>query len=348
MKFKMFDKNGYCNIPEIVRYAKEQKVNYVWLVGGRGTGKTYGALKYAIDNDLYFLFVKRTQADLDKLKVPQDNPIHDLNNDGYKIAIETMGKNFYFYHGTWDSDKGCYVGEGAPIGVSACATKSSRGRSFIDVDFVVYDEFIPEQSEKRIRGEANTTLNLFETVNRNRNIQGRAEPIYLMLANSMNLANALYEELNLIDVAEYMEEKRRAYHVIKERAMMMVHLYDSPISEKKKQGSLYRMTAGTKFYDMSIGNAFSFEEKGSIKKFPLSEFRAICNVAGLTFLEHKNSPLIYVVDKIIKTKRVYLDTEIELSRFRVENPDFWSRYIFNEIYFNKYSTELKFKDIYYN
>ena len=45
----LYENSGYLSIPAVLGYG--QKFNYIW--GGRGTGKTYGGLKYCIENNLF-------------------------------------------------------------------------------------------------------------------------------------------------------------------------------------------------------------------------------------------------------------------------------------------------------
>lgn len=50
--------NGYVDIEKIVNY----NLPFNFIVGGRGTGKTYGALKYAYEYNIRFMLMRRTQA----------------------------------------------------------------------------------------------------------------------------------------------------------------------------------------------------------------------------------------------------------------------------------------------
>ena len=48
-------KNGYVDIERILNY----RIPFNFIIGGRGTGKTYGALKYAYENDIRFMLMRR-------------------------------------------------------------------------------------------------------------------------------------------------------------------------------------------------------------------------------------------------------------------------------------------------
>lgn len=49
----LYENSGYLSIPAVLGYG--QKFNYVW--GGRGTGKTYGGLKYCIEHNKIFVYI---------------------------------------------------------------------------------------------------------------------------------------------------------------------------------------------------------------------------------------------------------------------------------------------------
>ena len=51
-------KSGYLDVEKILSY----KLPFNFIIGGRGTGKTYGALKTAYINDIRFMLMRRTQA----------------------------------------------------------------------------------------------------------------------------------------------------------------------------------------------------------------------------------------------------------------------------------------------
>ena len=62
--------NGYLDFGKILSY----NVAFNFLVGGRGIGKTYGALKYVVDNNIPFVFMRRTQTQLDVLMKDEYQP----------------------------------------------------------------------------------------------------------------------------------------------------------------------------------------------------------------------------------------------------------------------------------
>ena len=62
----LYDNNGYLDIEKIIRCGQP----FIFIVGGRGTGKTYGMLKYVLDNNIPFIYMRRTQAQADIINKP--------------------------------------------------------------------------------------------------------------------------------------------------------------------------------------------------------------------------------------------------------------------------------------
>ena len=49
----LFLENGYVDMARII----EQKYPFILMTGARGTGKTYGALKYVIEHKMKFIYM---------------------------------------------------------------------------------------------------------------------------------------------------------------------------------------------------------------------------------------------------------------------------------------------------
>ena len=158
--------NGYLDIEKILNY----KVPFNFIVGGRGTGKTYGALKTAYLNEIRFILMRRTQAQCDLINKPEFNPYKTICADlSLDISVKPISKyNAKIYEN---------IGEDAEktLGYTcALSTISSlRGFDASDCILLVYDEFIPEKHERALKHEGAAFLNAYETINRNRELQGR-------------------------------------------------------------------------------------------------------------------------------------------------------------------------------
>ena len=74
---RLFDENGYLDMGEIIGTGYP----FIFIVGGRGIGKTYGALKYVYENDIFFMYMRRTQSQIDLVNKEQFNPFNAINAD---------------------------------------------------------------------------------------------------------------------------------------------------------------------------------------------------------------------------------------------------------------------------
>lgn len=349
MGLKLYQKNGYVDIESILDFAKENNTPFIFITGGRGTGKTFTTLKYMLDTKTLFIYLRRKQTQVDIINKPDFSPFKPIAKMMKReITTHPITKfNAGIYYGEYDDEKEKVIPVGEPLGYTAGLTTIANLRSIgivDDVKYIVYDEFIPEKQENAIKNEGLAFLNCVETIGRNRELNGMEPLTVICLANAMDIGNAIFDTLNLIDDLDLMEQKNLKYKVLKDRGILLVRLVDSPISKAKEQTSLYKLTKGTEFYDMSVNNYFAFEEKGNIKNHPISEFVLLIELDTLYIYRHKSLPMFYVSTKRSGTaKDRYKGTEIDKLRFLTEHPEIADAYVFSEIYFDRYATELKFK-----
>ena len=187
--------SGYLDFEKIVNY----KLPFNFIIGGRGSGKTYGALKYVIDMHKKFLLLRRLQSQIDLVGKPEFSPFKAVAADmGIEIGVKSISK----YNSV-------FIRNEEVLGYSAALSTISNLRGFdaSDVEMIIYDEFIPEPHEKPMRAEGTAFLNMYETVNRNRELKG-CDPVQLIaLANSNDLANAIFIELGIVDKVQKMAER---------------------------------------------------------------------------------------------------------------------------------------------
>ena len=74
---KIYDINGYVNIKGIL----DAGYPFNFIVGGRGTGKTYTALKTARETGTKFMLMRRTQSQSDLISKPEFSVFKPLNED---------------------------------------------------------------------------------------------------------------------------------------------------------------------------------------------------------------------------------------------------------------------------
>lgn len=299
--------NGYLNIKQILDYG--QPFNFV--VGGRGTGKTYGALKTAYENDIRFILMRRTQAQCDLINKPEFNPFKVLNSDiGSNAMVKSISKyNSKIIEETEESEK--IIGYTCALSTIA----NMRGFDASDVNLLIYDEFIPEKHERAIKNEGSAFLNAFETINRNRELKGDKPLQVICLANAFNIANPIFLELGLVGRCEKLKKSGQELFIDKERGVVLVLLQKSRISKQKADTALYRISTGS-YSEMALSNDFIYNNTDNIKSMALKEFKLICTVGEISIYKHKSKRLFYVSEHRTGSAPSYKSDEVNLQRYR--------------------------------
>ena len=311
---EFYNSNGYLDF----RAVRDLPVPFVIVVGGRGTGKTYGALRSSVEDDIRFAFMRRTQVQLDLINKPDFSPMKRPARDaGWQITTAPIARGISgYYHFVIEDGRQRITG--APIGINvALATVANvRGYDASEIELLIYDEAIPERGERPIKNEWDRLANCYETMNRNRELEGSA-PLKMVCLGNANLQTApVLEGLRLVNTLDKMRSKGQTLHLDRGRGIALVVLRDSPISERKSDTALYRLTAGSRFAEMAIGNDFSYEDRGKIASMPLRELVPVIAAGGITVYRHKSRRLWYVSQHRSGAPDVYGTSEHELARFR--------------------------------
>lgn len=299
--------NGYLNINQILSYG----VPFNFIVGGRGTGKTYGTLKTAYIENKRFILMRRTQAQCDLINKPEFNPFKALNNDtGSNAVVKSISKyNAKIVEETEEDER--LLGYTCALSTIA----NMRGFDASDVELLIYDEFIPEKHERAIKNEGSAFLNAYETINRNREIKGEKPLQVLCLANAFNIANPIFLELGLVGRCEKMKNAGQEIFIDKERGVCVVLLQKSKISKAKADTALYRLSSGS-YADMALSNDFVYNNSDNIKSMALKEFKLLCTVGEISIYKHKSKRLFYVSEHRTGTAPIYKSDEVNLQRYR--------------------------------
>ncbi len=298
--------NGYLDIEKILKY--KQPFNFV--VGGRGTGKTYGALKSAYESDTRLMLMRRTQAQCDLINKPEFNPYKAINSDiKSNVTVKSISKyNSKLIEEYEDSEK--LVGYTCALSTIA----NMRGFDASDVKLLIYDEFIPEKHERALKNEGSAFLNAYETINRNRELKGKEPLQVLCLANAFNVANPIFLELGLVGRCEKMRNAGQELYIDKSRGIVLVLLQKSSISNAKADTALYRISSGS-YSKFALSNDFVYNNTDNIKSKSLKEYKLVCTVGEISVYKHKSKREYYVSEHRTGTAPEFKSDEVGLSRF---------------------------------
>ena len=339
--------SGYVDIEGILYTLYEMGIFFVFIIGGRGTGKTYGALKTVLENNIKFILMRRTQTQCDMVSNERFSPFKPLNNDlGTLVVPFSISKNNAALYNAEIDDKGKLKPVGEPIGYTAALSTISNLRGFdaSDVEVLIYDEFIPERHEKPIRGEAEAYLNAYETMNRNRELKGEKPIMFLALSNSNDIGNPIFMTLNMVGVCEKMKRKGQEVYIDKRRGYCIIDLDSSPISLKKSETALYRLAGkNSGFAQMALKNQYKNMEDISIQGQNIIEYKPIVKVGEIVIYKHKSKKLFYVTDHESGTVPEFQADDIDLKRFNREFFYLWEQYMYNNILFKNKMCQLLFE-----
>lgn len=327
--------NGYVNIEKILSY----QMPFNFIVGGRATGKTYGALLTAYQKRMRFILMRRTQAQCDLINKPEFNPYKAINTDLHiDVTVKSISKyNAKIIEETEETEN--IIGYTCALSTIA----NMRGFDASDVSLLIYDEFIPEKHERALKNEGSAFLNAYETINRNREIKGFEPVQVLCLANAFNIANPIFLELGLVGRCEKMRNSGQEFYIDKERGILIVLLQKSRISKAKADTALYRLSSGS-YSNMALNNDFVYNNSDNIKSLSLKEFKLICTVGEISIYKHKSKRQFYVSEHRTGTAPIYKSDEVDLKRYRRNNGiTLFQSYMRNNIIFENMLTKSLFE-----
>lgn len=223
-------KSIFWNILPLLR--KKADINLV--IGQRGNGKTFGVLKYFLQQykktKKRFCYIRRWKDDIpqynmEQLFLPFNNVIEELFGEGYSIAY----KNHKFY---LVNDAGEKVDI---IGYVLCLSAShhTKSVSYTNVGYILFDEFIQTHGERELPQELSRYENTLSTIIRGGNKEvtvflcantvSKYSPYFMQYAidiNKVEQGSILYKELptetgEVLKVAlEYCEFNKEASETI--------------------------------------------------------------------------------------------------------------------------------------
>lgn len=329
--------NGYLNVADII----DNSTTFNFILGARGVGKTYGSLLYCLENKIKFIFMRRTQEQIDLVTSGDFNPFKPFEKVGYVTNIRKLKKHIYGVYLEDAPEPFCFM-----IALSTFA--NLRGFNISDVDVIIYDEFISEAHVRPIKEEGKALLNAYETINRNRELEGEKPIKMICLANSEELANPIFVELRLVTLAEKMIRKKIEKMIVPERDVTLYMLQNSRISEQKKKTALYKLAGeNSSFSQMAIKNEFVDAKLSNIGSEDLRQYDIVVVIGEIAIYQHKSQNKIYVTSHIKGSCEVFDATEIEQKRFRRKYAWLWFAYLRNEVIFESYIFQVLF-ETYFN
>lgn len=333
MKIQRYQDSGYINFKSIY---ENDPATVLIFVGARGTGKTENALEYLLSEKIGFLFVRRTVAEEEMMVSECYSPLVPLN--------QRIGSNYNFFR-AYKSHKLIYEadGEGNPTGEKLALTSSlsGGGKRGIDgtwMDCLLYDEFIPDTYEAKIKDEYGRLMNLYETINRNREITGRKAARMILMSNANTLYNDILIGLGIVNEVSGAFSRGDKRYSVPGRNISVYNFEDSPIAKKKGLTAIYSIDNG-RYGTSAIKNKFPEHSKSTIRSIPIRELSPLCRVGEIEIYTWKNGGY-YVSPHFMDCRDIYGTSDAELLRFATKYYFIRRAYIDDKIIFESPSMEL--------
>ncbi len=339
----LYTPDGWVDAPAIMAGA----LTFNIIVGGRGTGKTFGFLQeLRLDNPRPFLLMRRTQVQADLISNPRFSPLLALDRvRGCHTITKKINRHIGGIYEAEVNKDGTLEAYGPPLGYTAALSSIHNIRGYsADVDDIIFDEFNPEKGERQtISDEFNSFRNAYETLNRNRELEGR-DPIRVwMLSNSNTLGNPYFIGLRIVEQVDKMIRKGQEVWKDPERGLMVINLAASPISEKKAATALYRLTGPDEFTGMALGNEFSQEARSRTGSIPLRELIPLVQIGELQIYRHKGGRQLYGSLHRSGAPEIFTTDDAGVARFRAKYGWLWEYYMEDQIIWQTYLPELLFR-----
>lgn len=333
---KLYGDNGYIDQDRIL----QRPDPFIFQIGPRGTGKSYGILKYILKNNITFLLLRRTQTEADMIRTNVTNPFKSVLQEfpGLEITYTPIARNLGGF--TRIGEEGDTL-----IGyIGALSTFANvRGVDFSEVEMIFYDEFIPEKRARPIKDEYEALLNVIETVNRNRELQHR-DPVKLVCAaNSNDIANPIFIGLRIVEPVARMMKKGTEYWMDPERGLSVYMFMHSPISEQKEQTALYKLSAGSSFQDMALRNMFDLDDR-AVSSRKLTEYKPLVRIGEMVVYQHKSRDEWYIrLGSSGTVPTVYETNDIDRKRFIAKYGYLFLRYLSGYVVFENSTAQILFE-----
>lgn len=288
----------------------DDRINFLFIISPRGAGKTYTGLQWAKERG-NFLYIRNQADEADLCCTAKGNPFKKLNHDfGWDIQFE-VNKKLYDI-ADYTSGERVDIGTGIALSTSA----KMKGFDMFDVESFVYEEFIPEQGVRMMVNEGEAFARLYETVARNREIEGRAPLKAVLLSNATQINSRVLSTFRIEDVVERMIIYGQRKVTIPERGIKVFMPEVKQLTELKAQTALYKAIGRDSGYARhALNNEFTMMSLQFVKKRKLAEYTPMCAYDDLYIYRHKSRPEFYVSRSSASVERyTSMDTDSLFKR----------------------------------
>lgn len=240
---------GYIDITD------DQLKNLNIFFGGRGIGKTFSILKHRCINAYHdpehnkFIWLRDSNEVVKKIAAGNSltRPIELSDQLFPHISIKKIEGNYCFVVDENETVIGYLM--------ALSTFHNARGISYEDVSCIVWDEFIPEEGTLVKKNQGSIFLNMYESVNRNREFDDIDPVKIIFLSNTNDIYSDVLADLGVASIIEQMQADQKDHY--EDADILIEFLSSAAFYEKKKDTFIYRINQNNKFNAMALDNSFT-------------------------------------------------------------------------------------------
>lgn len=251
-----------------------------FILGMRGGGKTYGSLKYCIEQHLkwkkkginwQFVYVRRMKTELEKLTISRGGRLFKAVENEFPTHNLKAESNVLY------CDKEI-MGYAIPLSTASIL----KSDPMPDVKMIIFDEFIIDNrgTYHYLKDEVTKFLDLYESIARGRDV------IVMFLSNAVSIANPYFDYWHL-DKPHNSDIQRFG----KAKQILVQNFVNEELSTMRKESKFGSIISGTEYSDYAFDNDWLLDNTDFIEhKTKRSEYY-------LTF-RYKDSYIAVWIDRV--------------------------------------------------
>ena len=276
--------DGYYHFGKDLADYPQAGMYVVW--SRRGPGKTYSFLRYCIDCDFFFIYMKRTNDDVELLCTGSSNPdlkadtdpFVPLNRDfGWTIKPKLIQKGIGAFYET--DEEGKHFGAPKGLIVSMSKIKSVKGMDMSKARFICFDEFIPQSTEIVRKKEGEAFADFVMTVVRDKYKRGQRLQLVLF-ANAEEISTPLTNAFELVDSMAELSWSGKSHYYDKDRRILLHHITQNeiPLTKEELDSDMFVMMRGTAWAQKAFFGDFANNDFSNVKKLSIKNMSCIHKV----------------------------------------------------------------------
>ena len=343
-KHEKLDDGYYHLLNDLIKYP-DATTYLIW--SRRGPGKTYSFLWESYYYPFNFIFLRRTNDDIDFMCDDKLDlcPYNDVCRDkGIDVRAIKHKEGLGAFYNVTENEKGETVPVGAPVGLIASLSrfKTLKGVGLSAYDFCTLDEFIPQPGEIVRRKEGEQLLSTYMTINRDRQKRGRAPLKLILFGNAEQVVTPITSTLEVIDDMIELQASGKTHMYLEKRKILLHHITEEeiPLSDEEKVG-IYEMMKGTNWARKAFGGEFADNDFSCVQRRNLKGYVCLYSLIykSKRIYVYNQGNKFYMCSKQARVANTYnLDTERDQKLFlRVQLPILKDATIEGNMYFEKYT-----------